>query len=227
MVTRSLKKEIFDTDEPTLSELWTNMQLLARQNKWFLNNWLIFYYMRSFVAKTPFSVLDVGTGVADVPRYLARRFDQLGVPVHITAVDANPQVLELARREMHLPENVKLVHARVEEVAGQFDIVIASQMLHHLTPEEAVEFFRTACSKARRGVIVADLIRTRLNFFLVKMYMYITLADRFSRNDGPLSVLRSYSDGEIADMLHKAGIMNFKVRNFFLRKIIIIPKQLS
>jgi hypothetical protein len=50
----------------------------------------------------------------------------------------------------------------------------------------------------------------------------LTGVDAMHRQDGPLSVLRSYADEEIGRFVGEAGVRSFRIHSIFPRKFIII-----
>ena len=76
---------------------------------------------------------------------------------------------------------------------GSFDIVHSSMVLHHLEPEEAVVFLREMARVARRGVIVNDLVRSRLGWLGAWLISHLLTRSRYTRHDAPLSVRRAYT----------------------------------
>ena len=116
------------------------------------------------------------------------------------------------------------MRGRGKGALGQFDMVIASQMLHHLGPQEVISFLRTVYGKAKIGIVISDFSRSLFGYRLIKLFMYLTFADRIHRHDGPLSILRAYTGREVREMLYMADVRNFTIHNFLFRKIIVIRK---
>jgi len=60
---------------------------------------LVLEYIQRLLGSTrtkSLSILDLATGIADIPRAIAGWARQRRLPVTITAVDSNPQVLQIA-----------------------------------------------------------------------------------------------------------------------------------
>lgn len=221
---RSQNKEILDIEIPEQREFLKVMKRLAWQNRVTGNNFLIYRYVRKLIAhNTNVTVADVGTGLGDIPVYIARALSRDGITASITGIDASPEVLELARQQQ-LPKGVSFKQESAGSFTDDYDIIIASQMLHHVTPTEAGEFLRTAYAHAKIGLVISDLERSWVVYWLVKLFMYITCADRINRNDGPLSVLRAYTNAELRDMFHLADIEHYRIHSYIFRKIVIIWK---
>jgi ubiquinone/menaquinone biosynthesis C-methylase UbiE len=158
------------------------------------------------------TLLDVGTGGADIPLAMVDDAPRRGRTLRITAVDSRAEVLDAAR----------IVDPRTGQASGlellvadgrslpwedrSFDVVHASLLLHHLEPPEAIAFLREAGRLARRGVIVNDLVRARRHWLAARVLLGISTRNRYTRHDGPLSVRRAYTRVELRALLAAAGL---------------------
>ncbi len=225
MLPRAIFKELSDFPIENLEEFNSSARYLKKTNKIFLNYRLIYLYLRPFLIKEKVNkIVDVGTGVGDLPVYLAKKLQQEQIDYFITGVDTNAQVIELAKDEVKSWKNINVVAAQLSDLPFRYDIAIASQVFHHLSPEEAIDFLKTAYKKVDSALIISDLIRSRLIYWLVKLFVFLTTTNRINRYDGGVSVLRCYNDKEIKQLLNKAGIQNFRIHNIFFRKFVIISK---
>lgn len=149
------------------------------------------------------SILDVGTGRADMPIAFAR------AGWRTVAVDANPQVSRVARR-------ATARHAEIEVVDGDarrlpfpddaFDVAHCSLLLHHLEPDEAVAALGELARVARRGVVVNDLRRGALPLLATVAGTTLLARSRVTRVDGLASARRAYTVEELDRMLQRAGL---------------------
>src|SRR3989442_14326301 len=89
---------------------------------------------------------------------------------------------------------------------GAADVVTTALTLHHLEPDAAVRCLAEMRAVARGAVIVNDLWRTRLTLGLVWLATRLFTRHRFSWDDGPLSVRRSYSPAPLPALAGKAGL---------------------
>ena len=75
MIPRSQQKELLDTVKPPLAELRKAMEHIKKTNRLFLNNFLIYCFVKKLVQNQPeVKILDIGTGIGDIPNYLAKQF---------------------------------------------------------------------------------------------------------------------------------------------------------
>jgi SAM-dependent methyltransferase len=107
----------------------------------------------------PVSVVDLGTGTAQIPIELCGRDER----IHVAAVDAAASMLEVARANIaaaRLAGRIEplLVDAK-QPVPGHYDVVMSNSLVHHL-PEPRV-FFENAVRLVAPGglLFVRDLFR--------------------------------------------------------------------
>jgi ubiquinone/menaquinone biosynthesis C-methylase UbiE len=157
-------------------------------------------------------IIDVGTGAADIPLALlafARRHDR---EWHVTALDSRSEILAAALAGSpglgSAPELVLEVgDGRALPYADlEFDVGHASLVIHHLEPLDAARFLRELSRVATVGVVVNDLIRSPLTVAGAWLTSRIFTANRYTRNDAPLSARRAYTGPELHDLVHAAGL---------------------
>jgi ubiquinone/menaquinone biosynthesis C-methylase UbiE len=151
-------------------------------------------------------VVDVGGGQGHFARRLQAWARRRGLRAQVIVVD----------RETSVAEGGALV-IRADATAlplrdGTADVVTTALTLHHLEPDAAVRCLAEMRAVARHAVVVNDLWRTRLTLVLVWLATRLFTRHRFSWDDGPLSVRRSYSPAELRQLAEKAGITNLVVR---------------
>lgn len=158
------------------------------------------------------TVLDVGTGAADIPLALGSATRRAGRAVSIVAADSRPEVLAAARTiEPRLADDAGLTlfvadARRLPWPDATFDVVHSSLVLHHLEPPEALAFLREAARVSRIGIVINDLSRSRLWWLFALGGTRLLTRNRLTRHDAPLSVLRAYTLPEVRDMVAAAGL---------------------
>src|SRR5213593_3411903 len=86
------------------------------------------------------------------------------------------------------------------------DVVIASQVLHHLPRERAVRWIATVDGLARRVVVLADLRRSGVAIVGVWAAALGLRMSRVTRHDAVVSLRRGYTKREFDGMLREAGV---------------------
>jgi ubiquinone/menaquinone biosynthesis C-methylase UbiE len=199
-------------DDPVA--LAANLRDLRRFNRLFGGTRLSRHALRALVGDRtePVTLLDVGTGGADIPAALVTGPRRDGPRLEVTAIDNRAEVLAAAiagRADLASLKGLRLAlgdgRALHDPDASQ-DIVHASLVLHHLEPDEAVRFLREMGRVAAVGVIVNDLARSRRAWLGAWLVGHVLTGNRLTRHDAPLSVRRAYTPGEMGSLMTEAGL---------------------
>lgn len=210
-------RELLEAEAPP-AELEESLLDVARLNRFFGGTWLtrarVARLLDGIAPDRPVTILDVGTGSADLPVALVRWARRRGRPIQILALDRNERILAIARRlAAGYPEIVFLLGdgLRLPVKSGAVDMALVSLTLHHLEPAEAPTLLSELNRAARLGFVVNDLVRSRLAYCLVWLATRLFARNRMSRHDGPLSVLRAYTPGETLELARRAGLNGVRV----------------
>jgi 2-polyprenyl-3-methyl-5-hydroxy-6-metoxy-1,4-benzoquinol methylase len=208
---RSRQAEYFDEPQRSAAQVADSFRQLARVNR-------LFRFSQPFELAVPallgtercreLSLLDLGAGDGSLGRALIAWAANQGWQWKVTNFDLNPFALALNPQGENVVGSV--LKLPFENLA--FDVVIASQMTHHLIrDDEVVQHFREAWRVSRQALILSDLHR---NAMLYGMVWASTLAlglSRELREDGLLSVKRGFRVGEWQGFAGQAGIAQPKV----------------
>ena len=77
--------------------------------------------------------------------------------------------------------------------------------VHHLDPPDVVRLLKGMAARARRLVIVDDLIRSRLGYSMAWIGTRLLSRSWVVHHDGPLSVQGAFTPSEILDLATQAG----------------------
>jgi ubiquinone/menaquinone biosynthesis C-methylase UbiE len=173
------------------------------------------------------SILDVGCGGGDVPRAIAGMARRRSVPVHLVATDRHAQIIECARRRTSAHDDGRspIRFLRCDGIAlpfanGEFDIIIMSLTLHHFDGQARLAVLRELARVARRRVIINELERCWPNYIGARLLAATLWRGAMARHDGPMSVLRAFSPGELRADMQAAGLRDVRVeRRFFYRLV--------
>lgn len=148
-------------------------------------------------------VLDIGTGRGDMPIAFARGGWET------TALDMQPDVLLVARRQTAAVSRIQVVEADARALPfedGTFDVSHCSLLVHHLDPHEVVAVLREMRRVSRRGIVINDLRRGVLPFLATAVSVAAFGRSRVTRSDGLASARRAYTIGELDRLLDEAGL---------------------
>jgi ubiquinone/menaquinone biosynthesis C-methylase UbiE len=208
-------EELLDGPLDDARTLAGNLRDLRRVNRWLGGTRLTSRALEALVgpaadAGAAISLLDVGTGAADIPVALIDAWRRRGRRLEVTAVDERPEVIAAARKRLvDATPRLRLAVADGRSLPypdEAFDVAHASLVLHHLEPADAVLMLREMSRVSSRGIIVNDLGRTRLSLAGAWLLSHLATVNRYSRHDAPLSVRRAYTLSEAHALIAAAGL---------------------
>jgi ubiquinone/menaquinone biosynthesis C-methylase UbiE len=155
------------------------------------------------------TVLDVGTGAGDIPRELVRWARRQGRRIRVFALDRDAATLRIAATLVRDYPEIRFLRGDALALpirAGSVDLTISAMTLHHLEPDAGVRYLAEMDRAARVGFVVNDLVRSRVAHWVVWLITRFITRGAISRHDGPLSVMRSYTPGEVSGLCARAGL---------------------
>lgn len=188
---------------------------LARLNRWFGGTKAVVRALEPLFARAGsppargnghrrWTLLDIGTGAGDIALAVRAAAGRRDLDLVAIGVERIPAAARLAREHglcavvgdgSALPFGPKSV-----------DIVTASQVLHHLRSEVAVQWIAAFDRLARRAVVLADLHRSRLAVAGMSLLAAPLGFGQTTRHDAVVSLRRGYTVGEFRSLLEQAGV---------------------
>ena len=148
------------------------------------------------------TLLDVGTGLGDIPCRAREEARRSGIELTTIGLDS---ALELAAASQCSIDFAVCADAlRLPFADNSIDIVMCSQVLHHFAGRQASELLREMDRVARVRVIVSDIRRSWIAAAGLWLVSFPLRFHAVSRHDGVVSVLRGFTPTELADTVYEA-----------------------
>ncbi len=162
----------------------------------------------------PLRVLDVASGGGDVALGLWRRAQRERLALEIVGLDMS--VVAVARARSLAEEEQANVEFRVgnvldEPLPADFDAIVTSLFLHHLTWDQAVGLLAGMSHAARRLVVVSDLRRSTAGYLLAQATCRLVTRSPIVHVDGPRSVAGAFTLSEVRQMCVQADLTPIKL----------------
>ncbi|WP_338551557.1 methyltransferase domain-containing protein [Paenibacillus sp. KS-LC4] len=170
-------------------------------------------------------LLDVATGLADIPIALEKWCSSRGMAVEIVGVDIHPKMVELAAKRTAHQTAIQVLQADGTALPfedNSFDIVFSNLALHHLDDGEASRMLGEIDRVARVGWVVTDLERHRLALLSARLLAKFIWRSPVTKHDGPMSVQRSYTAREAKELLAQAGVPAAVVHRHFPFRLALV-----
>jgi 2-polyprenyl-3-methyl-5-hydroxy-6-metoxy-1,4-benzoquinol methylase len=180
---------------------------LGRVNACTFTAWPILAYLkRATRGMGSFRLLDVGFGDGGMLRRIAHWAARHGLAADLIGVDLNPKSEASARATTPAGLPIAYLTGDYRDVPGPFDFLISSQVTHHMTDDQLRDFLHFMEAEAQRGWLINDLHRHGFAYRGFPLLARLLGTHRIVREDGQLSIARSFRPDEWRAILADAGI---------------------
>lgn len=172
----------------------------------------------------PLRLLDIASGGGDVPIGLAKRVRRAGLDITIEGCDISPTAIEIATRKAtnagvsirYFPFN-----AIADPLPAGYDIVTTSLFLHHLDEDNALRLFRRLFESDVKLVLVNDLVRSVLGYWLSYVGARLLTRSPVVHVDGPMSVEGAFTPAEALALARSVGWEGATVERRFPERFLL------
>lgn len=217
---RSNQAEYFDLPGRPEAEILKEFHDLDRLNRYFL-------FSRPFEDVLPrwlgndrcarLDVLDIGAGTGSLGIKLSSWAKKRGWDWRFTNLDANPLVLKTGQN----PPAVIGSALALPFPDNCFDLVVASQMTHHLTDEEVVQHLREAWRVTRGALFISDLHRNIGLYSMLAVLPHFMGVSRSVKEDALISVKRGFHLAELRELARRAELPDAKISLYYGTRILL------
>jgi ubiquinone/menaquinone biosynthesis C-methylase UbiE len=175
-----------------------------------------------------FSILDVGAGSGELLRVAAQWTRDTDRTASLVGLELNQRSAQAILEESTTFPEITSVQASGLTLPfpdAAVDYVISSLTLHHFDDEGAVNLLREMGRVARRAVFVIDLHRNPMAYFFYTTLGHLFLHNRLIREDGALSILKSFTPDELEKLGQQAGLKNVTVEKHFPSRLVLSTRE--
>lgn len=224
---RSYELEHLDKGDYTPEEYEGCIIELQRVNRWLGDTRAMRNSLLKDIAAAQLqsvSVLDVGAGSGELLRVIAEWAMETKRAARLVGLELN----ERSAREIVAGSEQ---YSQISSVRGdafrvpfrdrQFDYVICSLFTHHFRDPQVVNLLQEMARVARRKIFVIDLHRNAVAYTFYTTIAKLFLHNRLIREDGALSILRSFTPDEFRTLGDKAKLKNVTVEEHFPSRLVL------
>ena len=154
------------------------------------------------------TIVDLGCGNGDILRDVAKFGRKNNYSFNLIGIDANLAAINYAKElsKEYSELSFKTIDILSEDFKKEsYDIVLCTLFLHHFKNEELISFLKTTIEKATIGVVVNDLHRHKLAYYLFKLIGFF-IKNKMVRQDGLTSVLRAFKRKDLENISKKIKV---------------------
>jgi ubiquinone/menaquinone biosynthesis C-methylase UbiE len=224
---RSLELEHLDKGDYTPEEYEGCIVELQRVNQWLGDASALRDSLLAEIEKLALrsvSVIDIGAGSGELLRVVGAWARKTNRRAQLTGVDLNARSAKaISEQSQSFPEinSARADAFRLPFADNQFDYAICSLFTHHFKDDEVVLLLRELSRLAVRGIFVIDLHRHPVSYYFFTTIGRFFLHNRLIREDGALSILRSFVPEELQNLAQRAGLKEIKVTRRFPYRLVL------
>lgn len=224
---RSYELERIDRGDYTPEEYEGCMVELRRVNRWLGDASVMRRTVLPEIGRDgarEFSLLDVGAGTGELLREAARWARERKLTARLVGLELNERAARGISEESREFDEIVAVRGdglRLPFGDGAFDYVMCSLFTHHLRDEGVVAVLGEMSRVARRRVYVIDLHRQPVAYYFYTTAGRLLLHSPLVREDGALSILRSFVPEELRGLARRAGWSGVKVERRFPYRLVL------
>ena len=158
-------------------------------------------------------IVDIGCGNGDMLRTLADFAQQRKLNFELQGIDANAFTIGHAKALSAGYSNISYLSADIfdPDTLQPCDIILCTLTLHHFQ-DEALLALLNKFSTAKLGIVINDLHRSKLAYYLFSAICFIFRLNRMSREDGLISILRGFKHRDLEAYAKKLNLRKFSIR---------------
>lgn len=171
-----------------------------------------------------FSVLDVAAGSGELLRVAAAWTRRKKLKGSFTALELNARSAKAVLEKSSGLGEINSVRADALHLPfanGSFDYSICSLFTHHLDDRGVVLALQELCRVARRRIFIIDLHRHPIAYYFYRTGGRLFLHNRLLREDGALSILRSFQPQELTNLASQAGLDDVRMERRFPYRLVL------
>jgi ubiquinone/menaquinone biosynthesis C-methylase UbiE len=224
---RSNDLEHIDTGDYTPEEYEGCIVELQRVNQWLGDARALRRSLLADIEQTNlrrFSVLDVAAGSGELLRVAATWSRRNKLKGSFTALELNARSARAVLDKSHGLGEIVSVRGDALQLpfaASSFDYSISSLFTHHLDDREVVRALQELNRVTRRRIFIIDLHRHPVAYYFYRTVGRLMLHNRLLREDGALSILRSFKPPELANLASQAGLEDVSIRRRFPYRLVL------
>lgn len=231
---RRLQSELMDDPSLDADEHRRALTGLGRINWWSRPDAVLWNAIRPLLSSAskeqPLTILDIASGGGDLAIRLAKRAQREGAHLRIVGCDMSATAVQFASEQARLAGVLNVTFERRNILTdtlpqSSFDVVMCSLFLHHLNESDGLKLLNIMRMVAGKLVLVDDLRRTALGYWLAWFGCRILTRCRIVHLDGPMSVEGALTSEEATVMARQANMPDARVRFHWPQRYLLSWKK--
>jgi len=200
---RSYQPELMDSFDEPIASLKAVFQDINRVNHLLGGNAITINALKKILQDHPqeqYTIVDMGCGDGNMLREVATYFRSQKLKGNFIGIDLNKNALSIAQEMSKDFPEIKYLNQdilKIDSHTFHCDILINTLTMHHFTDEQVLVFLKKFTQLARYAVVINDLQRSRLAYYLFHLFSSIFIKTKIAKIDGLISIRRAFIKKEL------------------------------
>ncbi|MGB5204494.1 methyltransferase domain-containing protein [Eudoraea sp.] len=217
---RNTESELMDDPNVAIDTLQQVFKDINMSNRFLGGNAITLGEVCELIKEFPaeqYTIVDMGCGDGETLRKLAIYFRKTDVDVVLIGLDLSEKALSIGRTlSVDFPEITFLKQdiLTLKPMDLNCDILLCTLTMHHFSNEQIPLFLSQFAKLANIGVIINDLQRSALAYYLFKGFSAIFIKTKIAKHDGLISIKSGFKKQDLIsfskDLPHATHTINWK-----------------
>lgn len=217
---RNTESELMDDPNVAIDTLRLVFDDINKSNRLLGGNRITLSSVCKLIKEFPrkqYTIVDIGCGDGEMLRELANYFRNTEIEIVLIGLDLNEKALAIARElSVDFPEITFLKQdiLALKPLNFNCDILLCTLTMHHFSNEQIPIFLSQFTKLAKIGVIINDLQRSALAYYLFIGFSAIFIKTKIAKHDGLVSIKSGFKKKDLItfskDLSHTAHTINWK-----------------
>ncbi|WP_417443775.1 methyltransferase domain-containing protein [Joostella sp.] len=153
-------------------------------------------------SKDHYVIVDMGCGDGKMLRDIAKYFSNKKTTLTLKGVDLSEKGIEIARNLSEEYSNISYSCQDILKLDSKdfpCDILLCTLTMHHFKNPQIPIFLNQFLKLAKIGVIINDLHRSKLAYYLFKLFSAIFIKTKIAKEDGLISIKSGFIKSDLQD----------------------------
>ena len=217
---RNTQAELMDNPNVNIDMLRLVFKDINKSNRFLGGNAITLANVCRLIKEFPrkqYTIVDMGCGDGEMLRELAVYFEDTEIEVVLVGLDLNENALTIARElSVEFPEITFFKQDILALKPQDFycDILLCTLTMHHFSNEQIPLFLSKFTELAKIGIVINDLQRSVLAYYLFKGFSAIFIKTKIAKHDGLISIRSGFKKKDLIsfskDLAHTNHSINWK-----------------
>ncbi len=226
---RSNQKELLDADDIPFNDIKVCMKELNSINTLLGGHAITLQGTKAFIwgEDQQLVICEIGCGGGDNLAAITKQYPATNTRFLFTGIDLKKECTDFAAEQypdLHA-DWIAADYKKANISGNPPDVIFSSLFCHHFTDDELVSMLQWMKQNSRLGFFINDLQRSAVAYYLIKWLTAAFSRSYLVKNDGCISVARSFRKKDWIQLFEKAGITNYSIRWKWAFRYLIICKK--